>query len=84
MADALLNGKGIRIEGGNFEMAVRRFRCDNGHEWDVPFEVMVNEPPHSCPTCDTLNILPTQPFGFGWGQYPCNLPGKITPSVNKK
>ena len=68
VADALLNGKAIRIEGGNFEMAVRRFRCINGHEWDVPFEVMINEPPRFCPTCDTLNILPTQPFGFGWGR----------------
>jgi len=68
LADALLNGKAIRIKGGNFEMAMRRFRCINGHEWDVPFEVMVNEPPRSCPTCDTLNILPTQPFGFGWGR----------------
>jgi len=68
LADALLNGKAIRIEGGNFEMAIRRFRCINGHEWDVPFEVMVNEPPSFCPACDTLNILPTQPFGFGWGR----------------
>jgi len=33
VADALLNGKAIRIEGGNFELAVRRFRCaDSGHE----------------------------------------------------
>ena len=68
LADALLNGKAIRIEGGNFEMAMRRFRCINGHEWDVPFEVMVNEPPRFCPTCNTLNILSTQPFGFGWGR----------------
>jgi len=68
LADALLNGKAIRIEGGNFEMAMRRFRCTNGHEWDVPFEVMVNEPTLLCPTCNTLNILTTQPFGFGWGR----------------
>jgi predicted DNA-binding protein (UPF0251 family) len=31
LADALLNGKAIRIDGGNFEMAVRRFRCPDGH-----------------------------------------------------
>ncbi len=68
LADALLNGKAIRIEGGNFEMAMRRFRCTNGHEWDVPFEVMVNQPPRLCPTCDTLNIRPTQPAGFGCGR----------------
>ena len=41
VADALLNGKAIRIEGGNFELAIRRFRCISGHEWEVPFEKMV-------------------------------------------
>ena len=68
LADALLNGKAMRIEGGNFEMAMRHFRCVNGHEWDVPFETMIAEPPHSCPTCNTLNILPIQPLGLGWGR----------------
>jgi len=58
MADALLNGKAIRIERGNFEMAVRRFRCINGHEWDVPFEAMINTPPQFCPTCNTPSIMP--------------------------
>ena len=44
VADALLNGKAIRIEGGNFEMALSRFKCLNGHEWNVPFEVMSSAP----------------------------------------
>ena len=68
IADALLNGKAIRIEGGNFEMAVRRFHCLEGHEWDVPFEIMMSRPPQSCPTCDTPSILPLQPPGFGRGR----------------
>jgi len=58
IADALLNGKAIRIEGGNFEMATRRFRCLEGHEWDVPFETMVSVPPEFCPTCKTPSIMP--------------------------
>ena len=61
IADALLNGKGIRIEGGNFEMAIRRFRCLAGHEWDVPFETMVSTPPELCPSCDTPSIMPIFP-----------------------
>ena len=65
LADALLNGKAIRIEGGNFEMAVRRFHCLNGHEWDVPFETLIATPPQFCPTCNTQNILPHSP---GWGR----------------
>lgn len=68
MADALLNGKAIRIAGGNFEMAVRRFQCNNGHEWDVPFEVMINTPPQFCPTCNTPGILPLRSPGLGWGR----------------
>ena len=67
LADALLNGKAIRIEGGNFEMAMRRFGCINGHQWGVPFEIMVTAPPQLCPTCNTPNIMPIQPSGFGRG-----------------
>jgi predicted DNA-binding protein (UPF0251 family) len=66
-ADALLNGKAIRIEGGNYEMAVRRFRCEQGHEWEVPFEVMVKEPPQLCPTCKTSRIMALWPWTPGWG-----------------
>lgn len=66
LADALLNGKAIRIEGGNFEMAMRRFRCPrDGHEWDVPFETMVTRPPTACPACRSPNIQPAPGFGFG-------------------
>ena len=68
VADALLNGKAIRIEGGSFEMASSRFKCLNGHEWDVPFEVMTNTPPELCPTCNTADIEPVSPAGFGRGR----------------
>ena len=67
-AEALLSGKAIRIEGGNFEMALSRFRCINGHEWNVPFQVMINEPPQFCPTCNTPSIMPLQPPGPGWSR----------------
>jgi predicted DNA-binding protein (UPF0251 family) len=74
IADALLNGKAIRIEGGSFEMASSRFKCLNGHEWEVPFEVMTKEPPKLCPTCDTPGIEPLTPVGQrrrerGWSNY---------------
>ncbi|MBN1367377.1 MAG: DUF134 domain-containing protein [Dehalococcoidales bacterium] len=58
IADALLTGKAIRIEGGNFEMAIRRFRCLEGHEWEVPFETMISAPPVFCPECNTRSIMP--------------------------
>jgi len=66
IADALLNGKAIRIEGGNFEMSTRRFRCLEGHEWEVPFETMITAPPEFCPKCKTPSIMPL----FAPGQIP--------------
>jgi len=66
LADALINGKAIQIEGGNFELAQRRFRCDDdGHEWNVPFEVRAKKLPVSCPVCSSDNTQPTPlpPFG---------------------
>ncbi len=71
MADALMNGKAIRIEGGNFEMAERRFRCaEDGHEWNVPFEVMVRNAPLVCPRCRGLNATPIgPPLATGGGRW---------------
>lgn len=70
MADALLNGKAIRIEGGNFELALRRFRCFEGHEWDVPFEAMLAGPPRFCPTCNTPSVFPFESPGASWSGQP--------------
>ncbi|MBN1366910.1 MAG: DUF134 domain-containing protein [Dehalococcoidales bacterium] len=69
VAGALLNGKAIRIEGGNYEMAVRRFRCLEGHEWEVSFETMISAPPALCPECNTRSIMPlfTPITGHGKG-----------------
>ena len=64
IADALLNGKALRIEGGNYEMSERRFRCISGHEWNVPFETMISAPPEYCPRCDTPSIMPIFPPGM--------------------
>ena len=69
IADALLNGKAIRIEGGNYEMAMRRFRCREGHEWDVPFEEdIVARIPPTCPECRSENTVPVNLPGFGAGR----------------
>ena len=66
LADAILNGKAIRIEGGNYEMAMRRFRCGReGHEWDVPFDTMIKGHPLSCPKCQSRSIQPAPGFGPG-------------------
>jgi len=68
MADALLNGRAIRIEGGNFKMAWHQFRCLNGHEWNVPLEEMAGGPPELCPTCNSTSITPVEQIAYGWGR----------------
>lgn len=59
IADALLNGKAVRIEGGSFEVAHRRFRCRGGHEWEL--ETPASPTPETCPTCRTPDIRPVPP-----------------------
>ncbi len=56
IAYALINGKTIRIDGGNFEMTWRRFRCQSGHEWEL--ESPVSALPELCPTCNTSSVQP--------------------------
>jgi len=77
MADALLNGKAIRIEGGNFQPALQRFTCRRGHQWEVPFEEMIKEPPELCPTCSTPDITVLRPWkpSLGMGSQGRRLRG---------
>ncbi|MDA8121517.1 MAG: DUF134 domain-containing protein [Deltaproteobacteria bacterium] len=56
VADALLGGKALKIEGGNVEMkaSARQFKCyDCEHTWEVPFGT--GRPPE-CPSCRNRNI----------------------------
>lgn len=66
IADALINGKAIRIYGGNFEMMERCFKCINGHEWMTPFEVMINSQPITCPVCHSSMTMPVWPHEPVW------------------
>jgi len=62
VADALLNGKAIRIFGGDYEVAAPRWRCEAGHEWDVPVEAAMSAPPSLCPECNTPDIISPWPL----------------------
>ena len=64
VADALINGKAIRIEGGNFALPSQLFRCRrDGHEWQVPFEMMASGRSPACPRCDSTGAVPVRPVG---------------------
>ena len=62
-ADALLNGKAIRITGGTFEIAFSRYRCRRGHEWDIPRERPATEADRVCPTCASPGTETAVPAG---------------------
>lgn len=61
ITEALLTGKAIRIEGGNFEMASLRCRCENGHAWAVSFDETAKKSINSCPVCQSSVIQQLPP-----------------------
>ncbi|MDY6910903.1 MAG: DUF134 domain-containing protein [Chloroflexota bacterium] len=71
IVDALVNGKAIRIEGGNFQMTRSRFRCGwDGHEWEEPTEEASGKS-RLCPKCHRSDVEPVYPHhadagGQGW------------------
>ena len=72
VAEALVNGKALRIDGGNFAFPRQPFQCrHDGHVWTVPFEALVAGPP-ACPRCQNVGALAVHPrshgAGHGWGR----------------
>jgi predicted DNA-binding protein (UPF0251 family) len=75
VAEALVKGKALKIEGGEFQMAlVRKFRCDDcEHSWELPYRT---GRPENCPSCKSGNIHRAEQgtgYGrrFGRGQGSC-------------
>ena len=56
IADSLLAGKALRIEGGNYELVASHFRCSAGHEWEIGNAL--GQFPTACPICNTSRVLP--------------------------
>lgn len=54
IVEALVSGKALIIDGGNYIMVQRKFQCyDCGHQWQVPFGT---PRPQVCPECGSTNI----------------------------
>jgi uncharacterized protein len=55
VAEALVKGKALKIEGGEFTMgSLRKFRCsDCQHSWELPYGT---GRPEDCPSCKSDNI----------------------------
>lgn len=71
IAEALVEGKAIRIEGGSFVLGVNRFRClDCGTLWEAQISSDLEPPePATCPSCHSSRVLD---FGrqAGWQPSP--------------
>jgi predicted DNA-binding protein (UPF0251 family) len=53
-ADCLVNGRALRIHGGQCQMDERHFVCyECKHEWAVPYGT---GRPQSCPKCESANL----------------------------
>jgi predicted DNA-binding protein (UPF0251 family) len=75
VAEALVKGKAMKIEGGEFEMAaMRKFKCyDCRHTWELPYGT---GRPKDCPSCKSGNIHRAEEDrgyakGFGREQAGC-------------
>jgi predicted DNA-binding protein (UPF0251 family) len=71
IAQALIIGKSIRIEGGNVQMTKRKFVCDEcKHEWEIPFG---SGRPLQCPRCHSNLIYRSPDDRGGFGSRARNL-----------
>ena len=60
IADSLIHGKVIRIEGGNFTRNICPITClDCGKEWKESFEKLefIKNGQYACPDCGSLRIV---------------------------
>jgi len=71
VAEALVQGKALKIEGGDFDMAsMRKFMCNNcQHSWELPYGT---GRPKNCPSCKSGTIYRTdEGRGVKKGQGRC-------------
>jgi uncharacterized protein len=57
ISDAIVNGKAIRIEGGDYRLLGNRFRCRKcGSFWDAGEEDMENKVEAKCLNCSSTEV----------------------------
>lgn len=57
VAEALVEGKAIRVEGGHFRLVMRGFRCcECGNQWKPPRWMDSQDPEMTCPKCESDEV----------------------------
>jgi len=82
VAEALVKGKALKIEGGEFEMSsMRKFRCaDCQHFWELPYGT---GRPEGCPSCKSGNIHRAEE-DKGYGRRARRGPGRCCRGIEQK
>ena len=74
IADSLVNGKVIRIEGGNFTLNICPVRCTEcGKEWMESFENLesIKNGEYLCPDCGSMEVICGQNCKGRFGRRNC-------------
>ncbi len=78
IADCLVNGKAILIEGGNYTQNICRVKClDCGNEWMESFENLESANEYSCPACGSKKITCGQSCRGKFGRGNCWRHGRF-------
>lgn len=57
IAEALVDGKAIKVEGGNFKVVMRQFHCQGcGHKWEEECSRKQGYNRTVCPSCNKSEI----------------------------
>lgn len=84
VSEALIRGKAIRIEGGDYKMTkqpTRQFKCEDcGNIWEVPFGTGQRGIEMKCPKCSSGMVHRIDSSGHGFGRQPW---GYNWPQLNK-
>jgi len=81
IADSLVNGKTIHIEGGNFTQNICPVRCaDCGKEWLESFENLesIQGGSYVCPACGSQEIACRQTCKGKFGRRNCRCHGRTS------
>ena len=70
IADALLNGKAIRITGGNYEAIPWHLVCSKSHEWEIQFTSPAEDMP-LCPICKAPAVESSLPQCWRGSKHRC-------------
>ncbi len=71
VADALVGGKVLRVEGGHYRLAKRQFRCRTCEsEFELPFGTGQRGIEIQCPRCHNQAVQRIDQGGHGSGRQP--------------